>query len=77
VPVTLKIESGKTKIVRVERIPSIQPTETKTVTFTNFDLPPDAFANRVTITVTVGKVPGETKLDNNSAAYPVFFTLSS
>jgi hypothetical protein len=77
VPVTLKIESGKTKIVRTERIPSIQPTETKTVTFTNFDLPPDAFANRVTITVTVGKVPGETKLDNNRAVYPVFFTLSS
>jgi hypothetical protein len=77
VPVTLKIESGTTKITRTERITSIQPTETATVTFTNFDLPPDAFANKVTITATVGKVPGETKLDNNSAVYSVFFTLSS
>ena len=77
VPVTLKIVSGKTKITRTDHVTSIQPGEQADVTFTNFDLPPDAFSNKVTITVTVGKVPGETKLDNNSSAYSVFFTLSS
>jgi hypothetical protein len=77
VPVTLKIQSGNTKINRTDHVTSIQPTEQATVNFSNFDLPPDAFANKVTITVTVGRVPGETKLDNNSAAYSVFFTLSS
>ena len=76
VPVTLKIDSGSVHITKTERIDSIQPTEQKTVTFQNFDLPPDAFANPATLTVTVAKVPGETKVDNNSAKYPVFFTLS-
>ena len=47
-----------------------------TVDFTNFDLPPSAFGQRATITVKVGKVPGETNLSNNSATYTVFFTLS-
>jgi hypothetical protein len=29
------------------------------------------------VRVEVGKVPGETKLDNNRASYPVFFSLPS
>jgi hypothetical protein len=77
VPVKLAIDSGSTHIKRTERITVIQPTETQSVTFRNFDLPPEAFANKVTITVTVGKVPGEKNLDNNTATYSVFFTLSS
>jgi len=77
VPVKLAIDSGSTHIKRTERITAIQPTETQSVTFRNFDLPPEAFANKVTITVTVGKVPGEKNLDNNTATYSVFFTLSS
>jgi uncharacterized repeat protein (TIGR01451 family) len=77
VPVTLKIHSGTVNITKTEHQTSIQPSETATVDFSNFELPPDAFANQATVTATVGKVPGETKLDNNSARYPVFFTLSS
>jgi hypothetical protein len=77
VPVTLKIDSGSTHITRSDRISTIQPTETQHVSFTNFDLPPEAFANKVTITVKVAKVPGETNLSNNTATYSVFFTLSS
>ena len=77
VPVTLKIAAGSFKLTRHDTIASIQPKETVHVSFTNFDLPPPAFANQVQITVTVNKVPGETKLDNNSATYPAFFTLSS
>ena len=76
VPVTLKIDSGSVHIKRTEQITSITPKQQQSVTFQNFNLPPDAFANKVTITVTVEKVPGETKLDNNTARYPVFFTLS-
>jgi hypothetical protein len=77
VPVRLKIDSGSTHITRTERITAIQPKETQHVSFTNFDLPPEAFANKVTITVTVSKVPGEQNLDNNTVTYSVFFTLSS
>lgn len=78
VAVNLKISlaSGGTAITRTERISSIQPTEQTTVTFSNFDLPPSAFGDRATVTVEVAKVPGETRTDNNSASYPVFFTLS-
>jgi len=76
VPVRLKIDSGSTHITRTQRITSIQSKETQHVSFTNFDLPPEAFANKVTITVTVAKVPGEQNLANNTATYSVFFTLT-
>jgi hypothetical protein len=76
VPVTLKIDSGSVHIKRSDSIASISAGQQGSVTFRNFDLPPDAFANRATITATVGKVPGEQNLKNNSASYPVFFTLS-
>jgi len=77
IPVTLRIDSGSVHIKRTEHVTSVQPTEQASVDFTNFELPPDAFANKATVTVTITKVPGETKLDNNTASYPVFFTLSS
>jgi hypothetical protein len=77
IPVTLRIDSGSVHIKRTEHVTSIQPTEQASVDFTNFELPPDAFANRATVTVNITKVPGETKLDNNTASYPVFFTLSN
>jgi len=76
VPVTLKIKAGSFSVTKHETIASIQPKETVAVKFTNFDLPSQAFSNQVSITVTVEKVPGETKTDNNSATYPAFFTLS-
>lgn len=79
VAVTLKISlaGGGTPITRTERIASVQPGEQTTVTFSTFDLPPAAFGDRATVAVDVAKVPGETYTDNNSASYPVFFTLSS
>jgi hypothetical protein len=76
VPVTLKIDAGSVHITRKETISSIGTKEQKSVSFQNFDLPPDAFANPSKITVTVGKVPGEHNVANNTATYPVFFTLS-
>ena len=84
VPVTLTIEvGGKPMIdsngkplVRRQTIASIQPAERHTVTFTNFSLPTSAFATQPSIKVEVGPVPGEINLANNSATYPVFFSLS-
>jgi hypothetical protein len=76
VPVKLTIDAGGTPVVRTEHILAIQPTEQQTVNFDNFDLPPSAFGQKATITVTVGKVPGETNTANNTAIYTVFFTLS-
>jgi hypothetical protein len=76
VPVTLKIDAGGKPITQTQHITSIQPAEQTTVDFTGFNLPASAFGNRATITVTVGKVPGETNTSNNSATYTVFFTLS-
>ena len=77
VPVTLKIVVGsKTISTNRKTIPVIQPTEQKTVSFGNLNLPPSAFANNVTIDVVVGAVPGEQNTKNNKASYPVFFSLS-
>jgi len=76
VPVTLTIDAGGKPIVRTEHITAISAKEQTTLDFTNFDLPPSAFGQRATITVKVGKVPGETNLSNNSSTYTAFFTLS-
>jgi hypothetical protein len=76
VPVTLTINAGGKPIVKKQTIPLIGPGERQTVKFTSFDLPSTAFGTRATVRVVVGKVPGEVNLDNNSATYTVFFTLS-
>jgi len=43
------------------------------VTFTNLGEVP--FASQTTVKVDVATVPGEVKKDNNSAQYPVIFSL--
>lgn len=76
VVVTLTIKAGSTSIVRHKTISLIAPNQQVAVSFGNFNLPPTAFANQASITVSVGKVPGEVNLTNNSATYPAFFSLS-
>lgn len=77
VPVTLRVTIfGKTVLNKTEHVPSIQPGETRTVSFTNLDLS-NAFSGQATVSVAVGGVPGETNLSDNHASYPVFFSLSS
>ena len=64
--------------MQTKHITAIQPTEQQTVDFENLatNLPPAAYgATNETITVAVGKVPGETNLANNTVTYPSFFTL--
>jgi hypothetical protein len=79
VPVTLSVSVFNKQVLNP--IPTvhvtINPKETKTVTFTNLNLPPRAFGANATVTVVVGKVPGEHYLNDNRASYPVFFSLPS
>jgi hypothetical protein len=74
VEVTLTIPKQPSPIVKTGKIDLIDPGETKTVLFTDFpDVP---FGEGTTIQVSVKPVPGEKNTANNSAEYPVVFTLT-
>jgi hypothetical protein len=80
VPVTLSVSVfGKSvlKPTPTKKVLVIEKGETKTVSFGSLQLPPSAFGANATVTVSVGKVPGETRTENNKASYPVFFSLPS
>jgi hypothetical protein len=78
VPVKLSVSVfGKTVLTKTETVPTILAKQTKTVTFGNLNLPTSAFGAQATVHVQVVKVPGEVNLSDNSASYPVFFSLSS
>jgi hypothetical protein len=78
VPVTLTVSVFNKQVYgpKTQKVLSIEQGQTKTVSFTNLDLPSSAFGANATVDVVVGKVPGETNLANNKASYPVFFSLS-
>jgi hypothetical protein len=73
VKVRLTIPAQPTPITKTTTVDVIDPGETKTVTFSDF--PDFPFGEDTTVQVQVLPVPGETKTDNNSAEYPVVFTL--
>jgi hypothetical protein len=78
VPVTLTVSVFNKEVLnRRKVVVSILKGQTTTVSFGNLQLPNDAFGANATVQVEVGKVPGETNLDNNKASYPVFFSLPS
>jgi hypothetical protein len=78
VPVTLTVSVfGKTVLKKVQVVESIDAKETTTVSIGNLQLPSSAFGANARVHVQIGKVPGETHLENNSASYPVFFSLPS
>jgi hypothetical protein len=78
IPVTLTVVvSGKSVVKQTKKVSSILPQHTQTVSFGNLPLPPSSFGANASVRVQIAKVPGETKLDNNSATYPVFFSLPS
>ena len=60
-------------ITKTATVDVIDPGETKTVTFADF--PDFPFGEDTTVQVSVEPVPGETNTGNNSAEYPVVFTL--
>ena len=78
VPVTLTVSVfGKPVFPPVtKKEHSIPAGATKVVSFGNLALS-KAFGAQATVSVLVGKVPGETFLSNNHASYPVFFSLPS
>jgi len=73
IAVTLTIEKGDTPIVKTQEIDVINPGEQKTVTFTDLGQVP--FATKTSVKVDVKPVPGESNTGNNSASYPVIFSL--
>lgn len=77
VPVTISVVvSGKTVYSKTEKVRQITAKQQVTVSFSNIQLPSSAFAHTASLRVVIGKVPGEKRLDNNRASYPVFFSLS-
>jgi hypothetical protein len=68
---------SKQVATKKQTVTSMASKETKTLSFTNLQLPPSAFGANATVNVVVGKVPGEDLLTNNRASYPVFFSLPS
>jgi CARDB len=73
VKVKLTIPGQANPITKTGTIDVIDPGETKTVTFSDF--PDFPFGEDTTVQVSVEPVPGETNTGNNSAEYPVVFTL--
>jgi hypothetical protein len=73
VKVTLTIQQQPSPIVATQTISSINPGEQKTVTFKN--LGQVQFATKTTVRVDVQPVKNEANTSNNSAEYPVIFSL--
>ena len=73
VNVTLTILQSPTPIVKKAVIDQINPGEQKTITFGN--LGPVQFATKTSVKVDVQPVPGEQSTANNSAEFPVIFSL--
>ena len=73
IKVTLTIEQQPNPIVKTETIALINPGEQKQVSFRN--LGSVQFATKTTVKVDVQPVPNEASTSNNSAQYPVIFSL--
>lgn len=73
IEVTLTIPKQPSPIVKKGTIDVLDPNETKTVVFKDFpDVP---FGEGTTVQVSVKPVPGEKNTGNNSAEYPVVFSI--
>jgi hypothetical protein len=75
VTVTLTIQKQPEPIVKKQTVPLINPGERQTVTFRKIGQVP--FATRTSIKVEVAPVKGETRTENNTAEYPVIFSLGT
>ena len=73
IKVTLTIPKQPDPIVKTAVVPIIDPGETKSVTLKVGALVP--FGEQTSVKVDVDPVPGETNTANNTAEYPVIFTL--
>ena len=73
IPVRLTIPKSPTPIQKRRVLDLINPGETKTVVFSDIGTVP--FAERTSVTIEVEPVPTESTTDNNTAEYPVIFSL--
>jgi hypothetical protein len=73
VPVILTIQKSPQPIVKRAVIDIIDSGETKTIVFRDFPQPP--FGRQTTVKVEVTPVPGESRRRNNTAEYPVIFSV--
>jgi hypothetical protein len=71
--VTLTIQKTPEPIVKRATIAVINPGESKSVTFEDLGQPP--FGPTTPVKVDVEPVPGEARTANNTAEYPVVFSL--
>lgn len=77
VPVTLTVKVGGENVyTHTETVSQIAAHAQATASFSNLELPPSAFGHNAFINVSIAKVKGEARLDNNAASYPVFFRLA-
>jgi hypothetical protein len=75
IEVTLTIQQSPTPIVKKQTIPIINVGETKTVVFRDF--PSVDFGEKRTMRIDVAPVPNEKNKANNTAEYPVIFSLGA
>jgi hypothetical protein len=75
IPVTLTIQKQGTPLVLKQTISVINPGETKAVIFRNIDTT-GVFGVRTYVKVNVQPVPQEASITNNSAQFPVIFSLT-
>ncbi len=75
VKVTLTIQQTPEPLKGEQTIQTINPGDTKAVTFNLSDLGAPSLATRTIIKVTIDPVEGETNTNNNAAEYIVFFSL--
>ncbi|HZO96519.1 MAG TPA: hypothetical protein VFB42_04020 [Gaiellaceae bacterium] len=76
IPVTLTIDRPQAQggpITKTQKLDVINPNEDKTLVFRNLGQVP--FVSQTTVKVDVATVPGEVNKSNNSASYPVIFSL--
>lgn len=77
IPVTLDvIVSGKSVFTQTQTVAQVIAKQQTTASFTNIQVPSAAFGSTAKIKVKIGQVPGEVRLDNNTATYRVFFSLA-
>jgi hypothetical protein len=73
IQVTLTIEKSGAPIVKTQTVKVIDPGEVKTLIFRNLGQVP--FAAKTNLKVDIAPVPQESNAKNNSASYPVIFSL--
>jgi hypothetical protein len=79
IPVTLTLNGGggtERLHTQTKTVSQVGAGAQTTVAFTNIQVPNSAFSTSGSITVRIGKVPGEKTLNDNTATYPVFYRLA-